>query len=63
MEAALYILQFGGGDSYKISYTVFRDLYNRGFCKEDVFSVMDGAFYTPNIKLIQTRYRKNCALL
>lgn len=63
MEAALYILQFGSGDSYKISYTVFRDLYNRGFCKEDVLSVMDGAFYAPNVKLIQTRYRKNCALL
>ncbi|MCI8553263.1 MAG: hypothetical protein HFF56_09810 [Lawsonibacter sp.] len=63
LEAALYILQFGSGDNYKISYTVFRDLYNKGFCKEDILQVMDGAFYAPNVKLIQTRYRKNCALL
>lgn len=63
LEAALYILQFGSGDDYKVSYTVFRDLYNRGFCKEDILQIMDGAFYTPNVKLIQTRYRKNCALL
>ena len=63
LEAALYILQFGSGDDYKVSYTVFRDLYNKGFCKEDILQVMDGAFYVPNIKLIQARYRKNCALL
>lgn len=63
LEAALYILQSGSGDSYKVSYTVFRDLYNKGFCKEDILQIMDGAFYTPNVKLIQTRYRKNCALL
>jgi len=63
LEAALYILQFGGGDDYKVSYTVFCDLYNKGFCKEDILQIMDGAFYTPNLKLIQSRYRKNCALL
>ena len=63
LEAALHILQFGSGDSYKISYTVFRDLYNQGFCKEDILQIMDGAFYAPNLKLMQTRYRKNCALL
>ncbi len=63
LEAALYILQFGSGDSYKISYTVFCDLYNQGFYKEDILQVMNGAFYAPNLKLMQTRYRKNCALL
>ena len=63
LEAALYILRFGGGDDYKVSYTVFCGLYNQGFCKEDILQVMDGAFYAPNVKLIQTRYRKNCALL
>lgn len=63
LEAALYILQFGSGDDYKVSYTVFRDLYNKGFCKEDILQVMNEAFYTPNLKLMQTRYRKNCALL
>ena len=63
LEAALYILQFGSGDNYKVSYTVFRDLYNKSFCKEDIIQIMDGAFYAPNVRLIQTRYRKNCALL
>ena len=63
LEAALYILQFGGGKDYQISYTVFCKLYNSGFCKDDILQVMDGAFYVPNLKLIQTRYRKNCTLL
>lgn len=63
LEAALYILQFGSGDDYKVSYTVFRDLYNKGFCKEDILQVMDRAFYLPNLKLMQARYRRNCALL
>lgn len=63
LEAALYILQSGSGEDYKISYTVFRDLYNKGFCREDILQIMDGAFYAPNVKLMQTRYRKNCALL
>ena len=48
LEAALYILQFGSGENYKISYTVFRDLYNAGFCKEDMLQIRDGAF-TPRI--------------
>ena len=30
-ECALYILQFGCGEDYKISYTCLRDLYNQGF--------------------------------
>mgnify|MGYP001073378570 FL=1 len=63
LEAALYILRFGGGDSYQISYTVFCRLYNAGFCQEDILQIMNEAFYVPNIKLFQTRYRKNCALL
>lgn len=63
LEAALYILRFGGGEDYKVSYTVFRDLYNKGFAKENILQIMDEAFYAPNVKLLQTRYRKNCALL
>lgn len=63
LEAALYLLQFGGGDDYKVSYTVFCRLYNSGFCKEDILQIMDGAFYAPNLKQMQGRYRKNCALL
>ncbi len=63
LEAALYLLQFGGGTDYKVSYTVFCRLYNSGFCKEDILQIMDEAFYAPNVKQAQSRYRKNCALL
>lgn len=63
LEAAMYILRFGSGDDYKISYTIFRDLYNKGFCKEDILELMTGAFYEPNVKMMQARYRKNCARL
>ena len=62
LEAALYLLQFGGGTDYKVSYTVFCRLYNSGFCKEDILQIMDEAFYAPNVKQAQSRYRKNCAL-
>ncbi len=63
LEAALYLLRFGGGDDYKVSYTVFCRLYNSGFCKEDILQIMNEAFYAPNLKQLQGRYRKNCALL
>lgn len=61
LGAASYILQHGG--DYKVSYTCFRDLYNRGHFKEECMAVMTGAFYSPNIKMLQTRYEKNCKLL
>lgn len=62
-EAAMYLLRFGGGDDYKVSYQTFCRLYNSGFCKEDILQIMDEAFRGPNVKLLQRRYRKNCALL
>lgn len=61
MEAAVYIFQSGG--DYKISYTCFRDLYNRGCFQEDLLDLMTKAFYEPNAKLARTRYEKNCKLL
>ena len=61
MEAALYIFQSGG--DYKVSYTCFRDLYNRGCFQEDLLDLMTKAFYEPNAKLAKTRYEKNCKLL
>jgi hypothetical protein len=62
-ECALYILQFGCGEDYKISYTCLRDLYNQGFAQDDILAIMDEAFYQPNIKRLQKRYEKNCKLL
>lgn len=61
LEAAAYILQAGG--NYKISYTCFRDLYNRGCFREETLSMMTAAFYTPNVKLLRSRYEKNIKLL
>ncbi len=63
MEAAIYILQFGGVDDYKIAYSCFVDLYKQGFAQDDILAIMDGAFYQPNVKRLQKRYEKNCRLL
>ena len=35
LEAAAYILQSGG--NYKVSYTCFLDLYQRGHFREEIF--------------------------
>ncbi len=61
MEAAVYLLQTGG--NYKVAYTCFYSLYNRGFFREDCLSIMTEAFYTPNVRAIRNRYEKNCKLL
>jgi len=61
MEAALYIFQSGG--DYKIPYTCFRDLYNRGCFHEELLPLMTQAFYEPNIRLLKSHYEKNCKLL
>lgn len=61
LEAALYIFQKGG--DYKISYTCFLNLYRRGCFQEQILSILDQAFYTPNLNLLKGRYAKNCRLL
>lgn len=61
MEGAVYILQSGG--SYKVAYTAFLSLYNRGLFQEDCLSIMTEAFYAPNAKLLKRRYEKNCKAL
>jgi len=62
-EAALHILQFGGGDDYKISFSAFINLYNQGFAQPEIIDIMDEAFYQPNIQKQQKRYAQNCRLL
>lgn len=63
MEAALYILQFGRGDDYQVSYTVFQELYREGCFREEILPIMDQAFYEPNVKRQRSCYRQNCKLL
>ena len=61
MEAALYILQSGG--DYKVAYTCFRSLYDRGLFREDCLGIMTQAFYQPNVKLQKAQYERNCKAL
>lgn len=61
LEAAIYIFQSGG--DYRISYGCFRDLYNEGYFREDILSIMTQAFYEPNRKALKKRYEKNTKLL
>jgi len=61
MEAAAFILQFNG--DYEISYRYFLDLYHQGFFQEDIRSIMDTAFYQPNVQMLKSNYKKNCKLL
>ena len=61
LEAALYILDHGG--NYKVAYDAFRSLYCRGVQREGLLELMTQAFYLPNVKLMKSRYEKNCRLL
>ena len=61
MEAAAYILQNGG--DYRISYGCFVELYNQGVFREDVLPLMEAVFYEPNVKLMKSRYERNCKRL
>ena len=61
MEAAVYLLRMGG--DYKVAYTQFVRLYNEGQFREECLDIMTQAFYQPNVKLMKSRYEKNCAAL
>lgn len=61
LEAAVYLLRMGG--DYKVAYTQFTALYNEGQFREECLDIMTQAFYTPNVKLMKSRYEKNCAAL
>lgn len=61
LEAACAILQFGG--DYKVAYDTFLTLYSEGLYKNDILSILNGAFYEPNVKEQEKRYKKNCKLL
>ena len=61
MEGAIYILQSGG--DYKVAYTCFLSLYNRGLFQEDCLSIVTGAFYGPNAGLLKANYERACKAL
>ena len=60
MEAAVYLLQSGG--DYRVAYICFQRLYNQGCFAEDCLAIMTEAFYAPNVKEQESRYRRNCKL-
>lgn len=61
LEAATYTLQNGG--DYKIAYTALIALYRTGQYRDDVLRILTEAFYEPNIKLLKSRYERNCKAL
>lgn len=61
LEAATYIL-FSKGE-YRVAYTTFVSLHQRGQYRRECFDILTQAFYEPNRKLLETRYEKNCKLL
>lgn len=61
MEAAAYILQNGG--DYRIPYGCFVGLYNQGHFRGDILPLMEAVFYEPNIKMMKSRYERNCKRL
>jgi len=61
MEAAVYILRSGG--DYRVSYTCFQELYREGYFQPEILELMTKAFYEPNVKLMKSRYERNCKSL
>ncbi len=61
LEAASYIL-FSKGD-YKIAYTSFVSLFQKGYFQAEILEILSQAFYFPNLQKLQKTYEKNCAAL
>lgn len=61
LEAAQYI--FFSKGNYRVAYTTFVSLYNRGLFQDDLMNLMTQAFYLPNAKQQRRRYRDNCERL
>ena len=61
LEAACAVFQFGG--DYKIAYDAFLSLYREGQFRDDVFAILNEAFYVPNVRQQEEQYKKNCKLL
>lgn len=57
LEASVFVF-FGKGD-YKVAYTHWVELYNRGFFREQIMALLTDAFYTPNVKKNEKTYLKN----
>ena len=61
LEAASYLF-FSKWD-YKLPFTIFISLYNRGFFQAELMDLMLQAFYLPNVQKQQKQYGRNCRAL
>lgn len=61
MEAAMYVLQFGG--EYRSAYLAFLELNRDGYYVDDTRNIMTEGFYLPNEKLLRAHYERNCRQL
>ncbi len=61
LEAASYLFTTQG--DYRLSYSVFVSLFNRGYYQAELLDLMSQAFYFPNVEELQKRYQENCRLL
>ena len=61
MEAALFVLQFGG--DYTYAYRAFLELNHSGNYVQETAAMMTEAFYAPNEKLLRSHYENNCKQL
>ena len=61
LEAASYIF-FAKGD-YKIAFTHFVSLFNRGYFQGELLDLMSQAFYFPNLDKLEKQYKKNVKAL
>lgn len=61
LEVASYLLTSQG--DYKVAYTTFVSLFNRGFRQGELLDIISQAFYFPNLPEMQKRYQENCRLL
>lgn len=58
-EAANYI--FFSKGNYRVAYTAFVSLYNRGYYQDRILEIIIQGFYVPNLKKQQVLYEKNRA--
>lgn len=61
LEAASYLF-FSKWD-YKLPFTIFLSLYNRGLFQGELMDLMLQAFYLPNVQKQKKRYERNCRAL
>lgn len=61
LEAALWLLE--NGEDYRVPYSAFLRLFRAGHYQTEILRVMTRAFYEPNVRELEKRYRKNCRVL